>query len=114
MSSISTDDGIILLDHDIKAAHIWASFKNWIGISEKPHTTQLIGQYIQPASHIDFSQLEIPFTVTEMDGIVKHMPTDKSPGPDGFNGAFLKKHWNIVKEQFYRLCHDFHAGNSNI
>ena len=113
MSSITTEDGIILLDHDIKAAHIWTSFKSRIGVSENPNTTHLIGQYIQPVSHIDFPQLEIPFTTTEMDEIVKHMPTDKSPGPDGFNGAFLKKHWNIVKGQFYQLCHDFHDGNTN-
>ena len=114
MSSITTEDGIILLDHDIKAAHIWTSFKSRIGVYENPNTTHLIGQYIQPVSHIDFPQLEIPFTTTEMDEIVKHMPTDRSPGPDGFNGAFLKKYWNIVKGQFYQLCHDFHAGNTNI
>ena len=63
--------------------------------------------------NIDFAQLEVPFTTVEMDNIVKNMPTDKSPGPDGFN-AFLKKSWNTVKEQFYQLCHDFHVGTVNI
>ena len=42
------------------------------------------------------------------------MPTDKAPGPDGFNGLFLKKCWPIVKGDFYTLCQDFYLGNLNI
>jgi hypothetical protein len=29
--------------------------------------------------------------IDEIDQIVKSMPPDKAPGPDGFNGLFLKK-----------------------
>jgi hypothetical protein len=46
---------------------------------------------VHPNIEIDFSALEAPFTLDEIDAIVKNMPTDKSPGPDGFNGAFLKR-----------------------
>jgi hypothetical protein len=42
------------------------------------------------------------------------MPTDRSPGPDGFNGAFLKHCWTFIKEEFYKLCFAFHAGNLDI
>jgi hypothetical protein len=35
------------------------------------------------------------------------MPTDKAPGPDGFNGMFFKKCWHIIKEDIYQLCNDF-------
>ena len=92
---------MILLDHDLKAAHIWSSFKNIIGISEQPNMTQLIRDFIQPVTNFDFSLIELPFTTEEMDSVVKNMPFDKSPGPDGFNGAFLKKSWNTVKSQIY-------------
>src|SRR4051812_37636646 len=34
-----------------------------------------------------------PFDRKEMDDIIKFMPPDKSPGPDGFNGKFLKSCW---------------------
>ena len=98
IANIMMEDDTILLDHDLKAAHIWSSFKSRIGISERPNLSNMIEHFIQPVPHIDFEQLEIPFTTAEMDDIVKHMPTDKSPGPDGFNGAFLKKHWNIVND----------------
>jgi len=35
------------------------------------------------------------------------MPIDKTPGPDGFNGLFLKKCWPLKKSDFYNLCQDF-------
>jgi len=31
-----------------------------------------------------------PFSHEEIDNIVKKMPGDKAPGPDGFSGSFLK------------------------
>ena len=42
------------------------------------------------------------------------MPADKAPGPDGFNGHFLKTSWHIVKQDIYQLCFDFYEGNLNI
>jgi hypothetical protein len=42
------------------------------------------------------------------------MQTDKSPGPDDFNGAFLKHYWPFIREEFYKLCFAFHAGNLDI
>ena len=41
------------------------------------------------------------------------MPADKAPGPDGFNGHFLKATWHIIKYDIYKLCEDFHAGSLN-
>ena len=42
------------------------------------------------------------------------MSADKSPGPDGFNGAFLKACWPIIKKEFYDLCDEFHQGSLNL
>jgi hypothetical protein len=53
---------------------------------------------VQPNPDIDFNSLIEPFFRDEIDDIVKNMPTNKSPGLDGFNGAFLKKCWDTVKE----------------
>jgi hypothetical protein len=35
------------------------------------------------------------------------MPSDKAPGPNGFNELFIKKCWHIIKEEVYQLCFDF-------
>jgi hypothetical protein len=43
--------------------------------------------------------------------VVKRMPLDKAPGPDGFNDLFLKKCWHIIKEDIYKLCLDFFNGS---
>ena len=42
------------------------------------------------------------------------MANDKAPGPDGFNGMFLKKCWHIIKEDIYQLCDDFFVERVNI
>jgi hypothetical protein len=39
------------------------------------------------------------------------MPCDRAPGPDGFNGLFLKKSWPIIQSDFYRLAKEFWEGN---
>ena len=41
---------------------------------------------------------------------LKDMQLNASPGPDGFNGLFLKKCWHIISADFIRLVHEFHAG----
>ena len=62
-----------------------------------------------PALH-NLGMLVDPFTTDEIEGVVKNMKTDKAPGPDGFNGMFLRKCWHIIKEDFIKLCNDFHSG----
>jgi hypothetical protein len=46
--------------------------------------------------------------------MVKRIPSDKAPGPDGFNGLFIKKCWNILRSDFYQLCQDFSEGNKGL
>jgi hypothetical protein len=47
----------------------------------------------------------------EIDAIVQSLPADKSPGPDGFNGDFLKRCWPIIAIDFYELCQGFYDDN---
>jgi hypothetical protein len=44
-------------------------------------------------THEDLEFLSAPFTREEIDNVVRLMPIDKAPGPDGFNGMFLKRCW---------------------
>ena len=103
-----------MLFRSAKAVVIWRAFKERIGHSVNPSMLFDLSSIISPNPDIDFSSLEIPFTKEEIDNIVQCMPNDKSPGPDGFNGAFLLKNWNIVKEQFYQLCFLFYEGSMDI
>jgi hypothetical protein len=60
----------------------------------------------------DLQSLEAGFTLEEIEGVVKHIKLHKAPGPDGFNGMFLKQCWHIVKDDFVQLCKDFHQGTT--
>jgi hypothetical protein len=50
----------------------------------------------------------------EISVVLKDMSSDHAPGPDGFNGAFFKKCWPIIKDDVIRLCRDFGNGNLNL
>jgi hypothetical protein len=64
-----------------------------------------------PLIRIDHAAvLEEPFSKEEIDSIIQLLPTEKSPGPDGFNGEFLKKRWPTLSEEFYALCEGFYDG----
>jgi retron-type reverse transcriptase len=62
----------------------------------------------------ELQHLEAPFQQDEIDQVVKRMPSNKAPGPDGFNGLFTKKCWNIIRGDFYDLCEDFSLGTANL
>jgi hypothetical protein len=57
-----------------------------------------------------FDNLTEPFTCKEIDVVVANLPSHKSPGPYGFNTNFVRKCWPIIKQEFNKLCEDFHAG----
>jgi hypothetical protein len=64
---------------------------------------------IQPVSNM--SSLEMPFSRSEIDQIIKNLPTNKSSGPDGFNMDFVRKCWLVIASNFYELCDKFYDGS---
>lgn len=46
-------------------------------------------------------ELSMPFTNSEIGEVVKNMPADRAPGPDGFSRHFIKSCWHIIKHDFY-------------
>lgn len=99
-----------LFDHDHKATLLWQAFKERLA-----NTQNVSMQFEFPATTTnDLSHLEEPFTTKEIDEIINCMPNDKSPGPDGFNGIFMKKCWDKIKEQVYKFCFDFQNENVDL
>src|SRR4051812_26576476 len=58
--------------------------------------------------------LVAPFDKKEINDTIKCMPYDKSPGPDGFNGKFLKTCWSLICSDFYSLAEEFLSGHADM
>ena len=112
ITQLRNEQGTWIQDHEGKAGIIWNAFRNQTGVTEEP--TMLYNLASLFTRHEDLSYLVEPFTHEEIDNIVRRMPVDKAPGPDDFNGLFLKKCRHIIKEDFYRLCDSFFGGNVNL
>jgi hypothetical protein len=101
-------DGSQVSEHSEKEKLLWDDFKDRLGSSEPKNFVVDPGFFVQ--CHDGLSALEVPFLEEEIDAVVRCLPNDKSPGPDGFNNEFLKRCWPIIKQDFYKLCRDFHDG----
>jgi hypothetical protein len=109
IASLSDSNGNMVFEHSAKASLIWNDFRERMGTTCFEGMQFDLDNLLQ--HNVDLSSLEMPFSQQEIDDVVRNLPLDKSPGPDGFNNEFLKKCWPIVKQDFYKLCAAFHAGN---
>ena len=91
--------GSFVSDHESKASLIWSVFRNRMGVTSSPVMHFNLSDLID--RHVDLSSLVLPFTEEEIDAVVKLMPSDKAPGPGGFNGMFMKKSWSTIKHDVY-------------
>ncbi|GAU33007.1 hypothetical protein TSUD_358740 [Trifolium subterraneum] len=57
------------------------------------------------------SFLTAPFTLEEIERVVKDCDGSKCPGPDGFNFAFIKEFWELMKFEVRILFDQFHGNN---
>ncbi|MCH95019.1 transposon TX1 putative protein, partial [Trifolium medium] len=53
--------------------------------------------------------LTAPFSLEEIHKVVIESDGDKSPGPDGFNFAFVKSCWELLKSEIRILFDQFHG-----
>jgi mannosylglycoprotein endo-beta-mannosidase len=95
-------------DHEIMAGMLLTNFKERMGQSEGIVMEFDLGSLLSKVDGLD--ELTLLFDKKEMDDVVEMMPVDHAPGPDGFNGMFLKKCWPIIQTEFYHLSSDFHDG----
>ena len=112
IASLKLSDGSIVSDHAGKALELYQTYKNRLGRAE-PHDMKFdLTQLFKKVEGLDV--LTKPFTHEEIDKVVQEMPLDRAPGPDGFNGCFLKSCWHIIKHDFYTLCADFYDGKLDL
>jgi hypothetical protein len=64
-------------------------------------------------TEVENSMLTAPFSLMEIEDVVRCSDGNKSPGPDGFNFAFVKAFWDLLKSEVRILFDQFH-GNAII
>lgn len=92
--SLQTGHEIVTSQHD-KHQAIFEHFKEHIG-THKPRTCTLDFDRLEWEPR-NLEHLELPFTMTELQNVIKTAPKEKSPGPDGFIGMFFAHCWDIIK-----------------
>ena len=108
INHLVSDLGITVHSHKDKEQIIWQEFKERLATSAFTSFSVDPSNFIQVADDLSF--LEESFSNQEIDSVIKNLPNDKSPRPDGFSNEFLKTGWPVIKEDFYNLCHAFHQG----
>lgn len=112
ITNLTLENGVTTEDHNEKAAAFFTAFKNRMGVASQPTYDFSLQDLVSFVPGLE--ELSAPFTNDEIDRIIKLIPSDRAPGPDGFTGQFLKVCWDIIKPDFYKLCQDFWEGNISL
>jgi hypothetical protein len=107
--SLSCDNGMVAFSRKDKEEVLFQAFKDRLGTSQPTSMVFNLSELIQPANNL--STLELPFSRSEIDQIIRNLPTNKSPDPDGFNTDFVRKCWPVIASDFYELCDKFYEGS---
>jgi hypothetical protein len=109
ISLLKDSNGNVAISHEEKASALFQTFKERLGSSQQTAMVLNLSSLIQPMDNL--SELEVPFSHQEIDLVIKNLPTNKSPGPDGFNIDFVKKCWSVIAPEFYDLRDKFYEGS---
>jgi hypothetical protein len=68
------------------AGMLWSSYNDAMGMSEGISMQFDLANLLKKLEGLE--EISMPFLVEEIELVIKQMPSDKAPGPDGFNGHF--------------------------
>lgn len=84
---LQDDQGNEHCDHHPKVVVLWKAFKERLGQTITTSDPLNLTSLIKRVEGLE--ELERPFSKKKFDEVVKQLPADKAPGPDGFNGDLL-------------------------
>ena len=83
IANLQTPEGLMVEDHTGKEALLFQAYTERLRTSKNTQMQFDLRSLIRPTENL--YHLTLPFTHEEIDNIIKEMPNDKAPGPDGFN-----------------------------
>ena len=84
ITSLETEDGRSVYEHSEKASMLLEEYNHRMGCTTNPTMLFDLTQLVQTSDSLD--EMSRPFSIKDIDSVIKQMPTDKAPGPNGFNG----------------------------
>jgi hypothetical protein len=87
-------DGRTLTCEDEKAIAAFTFFDGILGATHERSCALAFDELGLP--RLDLQDLGQPFTEAEIWEVIKELPLDKAPGPDGFTGRFYRSCWSII------------------
>ena len=112
IASLKVEGNDPVSDHTQMAGILWSSFKNRMGHAQGINMGFDLPQLIQPVEGLEV--LSAPFSQEEINKVLAELPADRAPGPDGFNGMFIKKCWPIIEQDFLHLIQAFYDGQISL
>lgn len=112
ITSLQLADGQMVELHDEKADFLFKTYKQRLGETDNHSMLFDLAQLIMKVDGLEV--LSAPFTKQEIDNALKNIPIDKAPGPDGFNGCFLRTCCDIIANDFYNIFRDLQEGKIDL
>lgn len=102
----------LLTSHEQMEDVVWEFYSTLLGTAHHRTTTLNLRAFYQPPH--DLTELDSPISEQEVWKIVKELPSNKAPGPDGFSGRFYKNCWQIIKQDVMAVIGSVHGGDTRI
>jgi mannosylglycoprotein endo-beta-mannosidase len=96
--------------------HIYAFYRQLLG-TEAARSHGLAANAWEAHARVsdeENANLAPTFSEVELEGVIKAIKTDTTPGPDGFPVAFFQKCWPLVKHGVLHILNDFILGRIDI
>jgi hypothetical protein len=99
----------IIVDQDRKVEVFTAAYRDLLGkIQVREYEFNLENLNIPMANMQD---LDVMFTDEEVWSVIKEMPSDRAPGPDGFIGEFYQRAWPVIRLDVMAGMHKLGVGD---
>jgi hypothetical protein len=96
--SVRVEDEVIT-DQDRIVHEFTRAYSSLLGtIQNREHAIDL--EALNLPTH-DLQDLETMFSEEEVWNVIKDLPCDRAPGPDGFTGAFYQRAWPVIKKRHH-------------
>lgn len=109
ITSLKVGDSVITGQENLSQV-VDAFYANLLGTTPSREYMLNLDELTIPT--VNLSHLDSPITEDEIWEVIKSMPADKAPGPDGFTGRFYSTCWHIIKGGLMRAVEAFSQGDT--